>query len=179
MAQAHNYLAIDIGAESGRTIVGALDGAHLTLSETHRFPNGPVRLNDGLHWNVLGLWSDIKNGISKSKNIVSLGLDTWAVDFALLDRNDSLLGNPFHYRDARTDGILTEAFKVLPRHEIFFNSGIQFMQLNTLYQLFAAVRTNSSFYDPAQTFLTIPDLFNFWLTGTNQRIHQCHHDSMP
>jgi rhamnulokinase len=89
------------------------------------------------------------------------------------------LGNPFHYRDARTDGILTEAFKVLPRHEIFFNSGIQFMQLNTLYQLFAAVRTNSSFYDPAQTFLTIPDLFNFWLTGertnefTNATTTQC------
>ena len=174
-----NYLAIDLGAESGRTIVGALDGNHLSLTETHRFPNGPVRLNDGLHWDMLRLWSDIKNGIRKSKPFDSIGLDTWAVDFALLDKNGSLLGNPFHYRDARTDGMLDEAFKVMPRAEIFANSGIQFMQLNTLYQLIAAVRSNSSVFDVAKTFVTIPDLFNFWLTGeltnefTNATTTQC------
>ena len=106
MPQARNYLAIDLGAESGRAIVGSLAEGKLALSEAHRFPNGPVRLNDGLHWDVLRLWSDIQTGISKSKPIDSLGLDTWAVDFALLDKNDSLLGNPFHYRDARTDGML-------------------------------------------------------------------------
>jgi len=174
-----NYLAIDLGAESGRTIVGALDGNHLSLTETHRFPNRPVRLNDGLHWDMLRLWSDIKNGIRKSKPFDSIGLDTWAVDFALLDKNGSLLGNPFHYRDARTDGMLDEAFKVMPRAEIFANSGIQFMQLNTLYQLIAAVRSNSSVFDVAKTFVTIPDLFNFWLTGeltnefTNATTTQC------
>ena len=179
MSQARNYLAIDLGAESGRTIVGSLVDSKLTLSETHRFPNGPVRLNDGLHWDVLRLWSDIKAGISKSKPIDSLGLDTWAVDFALLDKNDSLLGNPFHYRDARTDGMLEEAFKVMPRAEIFANSGIQFMQLNTLYQLIATVRTNPSLFGIAKTFVTIPDLFNYWLTGelsnefTNATTTQC------
>lgn len=174
-----NYLAVDLGAESGRTIVGSLAQDKLTLSETHRFPNGPVRLNDGLHWDVLRLWSDIKAGISKSKPIDSIGLDTWAVDFALLDKNGSMLGNPFHYRDARTDGMLDEAFKVMPRAEIFANSGIQFMQLNTLYQLVAAARTNPALFDAAKTFLTIPDLFNYWLTGeltnefTNATTTQC------
>src|SRR5262245_9695232 len=113
MAASHNYLAIDIGAESGRTIIGTLDDKRLTLTETHRFANGPVRLNDGLHWDVLRLWSDIKEGIGKSSSkagqaLDGMGLDTWAIDFALLDRNDSLLGNPFHYRDVRSDGMLEE-----------------------------------------------------------------------
>src|SRR5215475_3098182 len=126
MPQTRNYLAIDLGAESGRTIVGSLDGNKLTLNETHRFTNGPVRLNDGLHWDVLRLWSDIKDGISKSssqmnRTLDSIGLDTWAIDFALLDQNNSLLGNPFHYRDARTDGMLEEAFKTMPRSKIFSN----------------------------------------------------------
>ena len=179
MTQARNYLAIDLGAESGRTIVGSLDGDKLTLTETHRFANGPVQLNDGLHWDVLRLWSDIKEGISKSKAIESIGLDTWAIDFALLDKNNSLLSNPFHYRDARTDGMLDEAFKRLPRAEIFSNTGIQFMQINTLYQLLAMSVQKSLFFDVAKTFVTIPDLFNYWLSGeltnefTNATTTQC------
>jgi rhamnulokinase len=179
MSQARNYLAIDLGAESGRTIVGSLADGKLTLSETYRFQNGPVPLNDGLHWDVLRLWSDIKDGISKSNPMDSIGLDSWAVDFALLDKNGSMLGNPFHYRDARTDGMLEEAFKVMPRAEIFANSGIQFMQLNTLYQLIATTRNNPSLFDVAKTFVTIPDLFNYWLTGeltnefTNATTTQC------
>ena len=174
-----NYLAIDLGAESGRTILGSLADGKLTLSETHRFSNGPVRLNDGLHWDVLRLWSDIKDGISRSKPFDSIGLDTWAVDFALLDKNGSMLGNTCHYRDARTNGMLDEAFKIMPRAEIFANSGIQFMQLNTLYQLIAALRTNPEIFDISKTFVTIPDLFNFWLTGeltnefTNATTTQC------
>ena len=179
MTQARNYLAIDLGAESGRTIVGALDGNKLTLTETHRFANGPVRLNDGLHWDVLCLWSDIKEGIGKSKAIESIGLDTWAIDFALLDKNKSLLSNPFHYRDARTDGMMDQAFKRLPRTEIFANTGIQFMQINTLYQLLAMSIQKSPLFDVAKTFVTIPDLFNFWLSGeltnefTNATTTQC------
>ena len=179
MTQVRNYLAVDLGAESGRTIVGSLDGDKLTLTETHRFANGPVRLNDGLHWDVLRLWSDIKDGISKSKPIESIGLDTWAIDFALLDKNKSLLSNPFHYRDARTDGMMDEAFKRLPRAEIFSNTGIQFMQINTLYQLLAMSVQKSSLFDVAKTFVTIPDLFNYWLTGeltnefTNATTTQC------
>jgi len=184
MTQARNYLAIDLGAESGRTIVGALDDSQLTLTETHRFANGPVRLPDGLHWDVLRLWSDIKDGIRKSSSQIdhkldSLGLDTWAIDFALLDKDKSLLSNPFHYRDGRTDGMLDEAFKRLPRAEIFSNTGIQFMQINTLYQLLAMSIQKSPLFDIAKTFVTIPDLFNFWLSGeftnefTNATTTQC------
>jgi rhamnulokinase len=180
----HNYLAIDLGAESGRTIVGALVDNQLTLTETHRFANGPVRLQDGLHWDVLRLWSDIKQGIGKSslktdQKPESIGLDTWAVDFALLDKNKSLLSNPFHYRDARTDGLLDEAFHRMPRSEIFANTGTQFMQINTLYQLLAMSIQKSPLFDIAKTFVTIPDLFNFWLSGeitnefTNATTTQC------
>ncbi len=179
-----NYLAVDLGAESGRTIVGTLDGGKLTLTETHRFANGPVHLPDGLHWDVLRLWSDIKAGIAASSNrfekkIDSIGFDTWGVDFALLDKNKSLLSNPFHYRDARTDGMLDEAFKRLPRESIFANTGIQFMQINTLYQLLAMSVQKSPLFDVAKTFVTIPDLFNYWLSGeitnefTNATTTQC------
>ncbi len=178
-----NYLAIDLGAESGRTIVGSLLNKKLTLSETHRFPNTPVRLNDGLHWDVLRLWSEIKNGIAATvksgMKLNSMGLDTWGVDFALLDKNGSMLGNPFHYRDTRTDGMLDEAFKRKTRAEIFSNTGIQFMQFNTLYQLLAMSINKSPLLDIAQTFVTIPDLLNYWLSGeitnefTNATTTQC------
>src|SRR5512145_1362081 len=118
----HNYLAVDLGAESGRTILGTLDDNKLSLTETHRFANGPVRLNDGIHWDVLRLWSEIKSGIActvkRGVQLNSIGLDTWGVDFALLDKNNSLLSNPFHYRDARTDGMLEEAFRRMSRREI-------------------------------------------------------------
>src|SRR5215207_8566390 len=184
MVQVHNYLAVDLGAESGRTIVGTLAGSQLTLTQTHRFANEPVKLDDGLHWDVLRLWSDIKDGIGKSslktnKTLDSKGLDTWAIDFALLDQNGAVLGNPFHYRDARTDGMLEEAFHRMPRAEIFGNTGIQFMQINTLYQLLAMVVKKTPFFDIARTFVTIPDLFNYWLTGeitnefTNATTTQC------
>ena len=184
MTTNHNYLAIDIGAESGRTIVGTLAESQLTLTETHRFANGPVRVPDGLHWDVLRLWSDIKEGIGRSSTKIdnkldSIGLDTWAVDFALLDKNKSLLSDPFHYRDTRTDGMLAEAFTRMPRAEIFSNTGIQFMQINTLYQLLAMSMQRSPLFDIAKTFLTIPDLFNFWLSGeitnefTNATTTQC------
>ncbi len=184
MTTAYNYLAIDLGAESGRTIVGTLDDGHLTITETHRFINSAVRLQDGLHWDVLRLWSDIKAGIAASstkfnKKIDAIGLDTWAVDFALLDKNGSLLSNPFHYRDPRTDGMLNEAFKRLSRADIFSNTGIQFMQINTAYQLLAMSMKKSPLFDIAKTFMTIPDLFNYWLSGeitnefTNATTTQC------
>jgi rhamnulokinase len=170
MTNTRNYLAVDLGAESGRTMVGTFEGSKLSLIETHRFPNGPVRLPDGMHWDVLRLWSEIKTGIGISaakftRNLESIGLDTWGVDFALLDRHGALLSNPFHYRDERTDGMLEEAFKRMPRAEIFANTGIQFMQLNALYQLLAMSLEKSPLFDVARTFLTIPDLFNYWLSG--------------
>ena len=184
MMNTRNYLAVDLGAESGRTMVGTFEGNILALTETHRFPNGPVRLPDGMHWDVLRLWSEIKTGIGISatkfnKNLESIGLDTWGVDFALLDQHGALLSNPFHYRDERTDGMLEEAFKRMPRAEIFANTGIQFMQLNALYQLLAMSVEESPLFDVAKTFLTIPDLFNYWLSGeitnefTNATTTQC------
>jgi rhamnulokinase len=184
MTNTRNYLAIDLGAESGRTMVGTLADDHLSLTETHRFGNGPVRLPDGLHWDVLRLWSEIKTGIGISsakvnKSLESIGLDTWGVDFTLLDSQGALLSNPFHYRDERTDGMLQEAFKRMSRADIFSNTGIQFMQINTLIQLLAMSVQKSPLFDVAKTFVTIPDLFNYWLSGeitnefTNATTTQC------
>jgi rhamnulokinase len=173
----HNYLAVDLGAESGRAIIGMMNGVKLSLNEVHRFSNGPVLLPDGIHWDVLRLWSDIKTGIAYAvKNgakLDGIGLDTWGVDFALLDKNNVLLSNPFHYRDTRTDKMMDEAFKRMSRAEIFANTGIQFMQINTLYQLLAMSLQKSPLLDVAKNFVTIPDLFNYWLSGqiTNEFTH--------
>jgi rhamnulokinase len=164
------FLALDLGAESGRAMLGQFDGSRLELSEVHRFANNPVRLPDGLHWDILRLWSEIKQGIARAirehpAELASIGIDTWAVDFCLLDRSGALIDNPYHYRDGRTDGMLDEAFRRVPRAEIFEQTGIQFLQINTLYQLLAMVVGGSSALDIAATFLTIPDLLNYWLTG--------------
>ena len=163
-----NILAFDFGAESGRAVLGAFDGRTIQLKEVHRFPNKPVRVGRHFHWNVLALWDEITTGIRKAaqeNNISSIGIDTWAVDFALLDANDELIGNPYHYRDSHTDGILDEAFKLLPRAEIYAQTGLQFLQFNTLYQLFAMQHAQSPKLQHARSLLMIPDLFHFWLTG--------------
>jgi rhamnulokinase len=170
MSSQHNFLAFDLGAESGRAMLGQFDGERIRLSEVHRFSNGPVRLPDGLHWDVLRLWTEIKCGLALAvqeygADLASVGLDTWGVDFGLLDRDGALVSNPYHYRDSRTDGMLDEAFRRVPRVEIFEQTGIQFMQLNSLYQLLAMVVGRSPALDIAETFLTMPDLFNYWLTG--------------
>lgn len=170
MSPSQSFLAIDLGAESGRAIIGTLENNKLRLTELHRFANGPVGLPDGLHWDVLHLWTQIKESISLAvrqygQSLASLGLDTWGVDFALLDRQGNLLSNPHHYRDSRTDGMMAEAFRHMPRQQIFEFTGIQFMQINTLYQLLALVTTRAPVLEAAETFLTIPDLFNYWLTG--------------
>ncbi len=174
----HNFLAIDLGAESGRAILAALDGApsgappdaHLSLTEIHRFGNEPVRLPDGLHWDILRLWSEIKTALHVAAHkhdvqLAGVGFDTWGVDYGLLDRTGVLIGNPYHYRDSRTDGMVEAAFKRLPRERIFDLTGIQFMQLNTLYQLFSLVARPSPSLQIAETFLTMPDLLNYWLSG--------------
>lgn len=165
-----NTLAIDLGAESGRVILGQFDGQRLALSDVHRFPNGPVRLPSGLHWDVLRLLTEIKAGIALAtrhygQELVSVGIDTWGVDYALLDRHGALVANPHHYRDDRTDGMVEAAFQRVPREEIFEQTGLQFLQLNSLFQLYAMVVQRSPALDIAETFLTIPDLFNYWLTG--------------
>jgi sugar (pentulose or hexulose) kinase len=170
MTLSHSFLAIDLGAESGRAILATLDTEHLSLTEIHRFPNDAVRLPDGLHWDILRLWSEIKTALHIATHqhhvqLAGIGIDTWGVDFGLLDRTGALIGNPYHYRDQRTDGMVDEAFKRLPRDRIFDLTGIQFMQLNTLYQLFSMVVRQSPALQIAETFLTMPDLFNYWLTG--------------
>jgi rhamnulokinase len=185
MSQIRNYLAVDLGAESGRAILGQFDGSRLDLKEVHRFPNTPVRLPDGLHWDALRLFSEIKYSIGAAVQeaggqVDGIGLDTWGVDFGLLDSQGVLLSNPYHYRDSRTDGMVEAVFSIVPRQEIFDLTGIQFMQLNSLYQLFSMVHTASPILDIASTFLTMPDLFNYWLTGvkgcefTNATTTQCY-----
>jgi rhamnulokinase len=166
----HNFLAIDLGAESGRAILAALDDQQLSLTDIHRFPNGPVRLPDGLHWDILRLWSEIKTALHIATHqhhvqLAGIGIDTWGVDYGLLDRSGALIGNPYHYRDSRTDGLVDEAFKRLSRERIFDLTGIQFMQLNTLYQLFSQVVQQAPALQIAATFLTTPDLLNYWLSG--------------
>ncbi|MEW6403801.1 MAG: rhamnulokinase family protein [Chloroflexota bacterium] len=165
-----SLLAIDLGAESGRAILGRID-ERLTLDEIHRFPNGPVRAGDHIHWDVLRLWAEIQYSLriaseTTAGSLAGIGLDTWGVDFGLLDCADRLIGNPYHYRDARTNGMIGAACQIVPREEIYNQTGIQFMQLNTLFQLFAMRRENDPALQSAKTLLTMPDLFNFWLTGS-------------
>ncbi len=164
------FLAVDLGAESGRVVAGTFDGERVALEEVHRFPNGPVNVLEHLYWDVLRLWSDIKTGLAKAATrygdrIAGIGLDTWGVDFGLLDANDELLANPHHYRDSRTDGMMERAFAKIPREAIFEATGIQFLQLNTLIQLVAMVEARAPQLEMAHTLLMMPDLLNFWLTG--------------
>jgi rhamnulokinase len=160
-------LAVDLGAESGRVMAVHFDGQQLALEELHRFPNTTVTINGTLHWNFLRLWGDIQDGIEEGKQFspASLGVDTWGVDFGLLDSQGSLTGNLVHYRDDRTNGMMERAYAKLPQAEIFSQTGIQFMQINTLYQLLSLVESGSPQLQIAKTFLTAPDLLNYWLTG--------------
>jgi rhamnulokinase len=169
MPQTKSFLAIDLGAESGRAMLGRID-ERLTLEEIHRFSNGAIRVGDHIYWDVLRLWAEIQNGLriaaqSEQDSLAGLGLDTWGVDFALLDASDQLVGNPYHYRDVRTDGMVEAACEIVPREEIYNQTGIQFMQINTLFQLFSMRQANHPALQSANTLLTMPDLFNYWLTG--------------
>ena len=161
-------LAVDLGAESGRVMAVHFDGSRLELEELHRFPNTAVTINGSLHWNFLRLWDDIQTGIEKGKSFhpASIGVDTWGVDFGLLDSQGNLIGNPVHYRDGRTEGMMERAFANVSQTEIFAETGIQFMSINTLYQMLSLVETESPQLEIADTFLTAPDLLNYWLTGT-------------
>jgi rhamnulokinase len=170
MAAEARFLAFDLGAESGRAVVGFFDGEKLRLEDAHRFPNEPVRLLDMLHWDALRLFSELKRGLGMAVaahggDFAALGIDTWGVDFGLLGRGDTLLGNPRHYRDHGNDGILEYAFGILPRDAFYNRTGIQFIQFNTIFQLLALKRMDSPLLDMAETLLMMPDLLNFWLTG--------------
>ncbi len=169
MAQ-RTYLAIDIGASSGRHVAGSFNGQTLSLREIYRFENGPIRAAGTLYWDLLAQWRDVCRGLRAAAtadlgSIASVGVDTWGVDFGLLGRGDELLGNPVAYRDSRTDGLLAEAFELVSRQDIFARTGLQFMQFNTLYQLWAMRRAGSPILDLAESLLMMPDLFHWLLTG--------------
>jgi rhamnulokinase len=168
MPVTRKLLAFDLGAESGRGLLGQFDGARLRLDIVHRFPNGPVRTLDALHWDVLRLYTEMVSALGRcaaEHGVDSLGVDTWGVDFALLGRGDTLLGNPRHYRDPYTEGIMEAAFARVPRREIFRQTGLQFMRFNTLFQLLALERDRSPLLDMAESLLLMPDLFHFLFTG--------------
>jgi rhamnulokinase len=160
-------LAVDLGAESGRVIQIGFNSQQFTQEEIHRFPNIPVSAGGTLYWDVLRLWGDITTGIHKAPaGAAGVGMDTWGVDFALLDRNGSLLSNPVHYRDSGKNGMFEWVFERVPRRTVFERTGIQFMILNGLYQLSHLVNAQSPLLDAAETMVTIADLFNYWLSGT-------------
>ncbi|MBM4424610.1 MAG: rhamnulokinase [Chloroflexi bacterium] len=168
MSQSLHLAAIDLGAESGRVMLAAFDGRALRLEEIYRFPNVPVRVLRSLHWDPLRLFAEIKHGLGlcakqAGQTLSGIGIDTWGVDFALLGRDDELVGNPFHYRDRRTEGMMDQAFQRASKEEIFERTGIQFMPINSLYMLLSMAGTPA--LESAATFLMIPDLFNFWLSG--------------
>ncbi len=164
-----NFVAFDLGAESGRSVLGKLADGKLTLEVTHRFPNLNSRMNGRLHWNLLDQWDQIKIGLTKSvamaSDLAGIGMDTWGVDFGLLSKSGEILGSPVHYRDGRTDGVMERTFAKLGRDKIYAATGIQFMQLNTLFQLMAMREAKSELLDQADTMLFMPDLFNYLFTG--------------
>ena len=164
-----DYLALDLGAESGRGMLGRFDGDRLALEEVHRFPNGPVRMLDTLHWDVPRLYEEMKIALRKASDgragLDGVGVDTWGVDFGLVGRGETLLGNPVHYRDPRTEGMMEAAFGLVPRERIYEITGLQFLPINTLYQLMALKARGSPLLEVAESLLMIPDLFGWLLTG--------------
>ena len=161
------YLAFDFGAESGRAILARLNGGVLTTQEIRRFRNEPVEYGVSLHWDVARLWWEVRQALAslEETELAGIGVDAWGVDYALLGEKGELLQNPYHYRDARTAGVMEEVFRKVPKEEIYRATGIQFMPINTLYQLFAAARETPSLLKAARQLITIPDLFHYWLTG--------------
>ncbi len=169
MARALRFLAADLGAESGRVMVGGFDGDRLTLSEAHRFDSRPVPLPDGLHTDVLRIFTEIRAGLTAAARsggeLAGVGVDTWGVDFALLDGAGRLLGNPYHYRDCLGSGILERTLARVPRAEIFDATGIQLLELNTLFQLALLQERGAAELAAAGRLLLMPDLFSYWLGG--------------
>jgi rhamnulokinase len=168
--QSTNFLAIDLGASSGRVMLGRWDGHRFDLHELHRFANGAVKQHGSLHWDVGRLWQDIKTGmrvyaVQHDEPLAGIGIDTWAVDFALLDGDGKLLGNPYHYRDRRTDGVPEQVDQHISPQQLYDVTGMQRLPFNTLYQLVSMQRSNDPQLAAAETLLLIPDLFHYWMTG--------------
>jgi len=165
------YLAVDLGAESGRVIAGRFDGSQIELEELHRFSNGPVNVAGTLRWDLVGLWKEILIGLRNAaqtygKKIVSVGVDTWGVDYVLLSAKQEMLGQPYNYRDSRTDGILDHTCTRVSRKEIFAATGLQFMPINSLYQVVSMQLKDPELLAQADRFLMIPDFFHWLLCGS-------------
>jgi rhamnulokinase len=170
MTQTANFVAADLGASSGRIMLGQWNGQAFSVRELHRFANGGVRAGDGYYWEILGIWSQIKAGLSKYHAFCpqppqGIAVDAWGVDFGLLDRAGHLIGNPRHYRDPRTNGIPRRVFEAVPEREWFHETGVQTMAINTLFQLYSMVRTQDPALVQAETMLMIPDLCAYFLCG--------------
>jgi len=159
MGRQKAYAAVDLGASSGRVMVGRVSPESLELTEAHRFANRPVRVPEGLRWDVLALYAGVLDGLRAAGQVDSVGIDSWAVDYGLLDADGALLGNPVHYRDARTDGVAEKVWASVPAAELYAATGVQYAPFNTLYQLAAERLTG------AKRLLLIPDLLTYWLTG--------------
>ena len=166
------YLAVDIGASSGRHILGHVENGKITYEEVYRFENSLEKRDGHLCWNIDRLFEEIVNGIAKCKEIgkipVSMGIDTWGVDFVLLDGNDKVLGDTVAYRDSRTEGIDKELYKVIPEKELYARTGIQKALFNSVYQLYAIKKEHPEYIENAKSFLMIPEYFNFLLTGVKK-----------
>ena len=161
-------LAIDLGAESGRAVSGRFNGTRLQLEEVLRFPNQPVAVGETLYWDILDIFANVEAAIEKARasgGLRSVGIDTWGVDFGLLDRCGRLVANPIHYRDRRTEGMMQRAFEIVPREEIFSATGNMFLELNTLYQLLALRLADDPTLEIADRMLNTPDLLHYWLSG--------------
>ena len=164
------YLAIDFGGGSGRVIAGSIVEGKLELEEIHRFNNRQIKLGNRLYWDFLSLFQDMKNGlkiaVQKGYNVKSIGIDTWGVDFGLIDKNGNLLGNPVCYRDSRTEGLPEELFSFIDRKEHYAETGTQVININTLFQLYSMKKEDSALLVAADKLLFMPDLFSYFLTGT-------------
>ena len=160
-------LAFDFGASSGRAILGSLENGKLVLEEVHRFDNEPVGINDGFYWDLPRLFHEVKQGIRKVKDVdfTSIGIDTWGVDYALVTKDGKLLSNPYNYRDERTLDIPEKISEIISDKDLYMTSGIQSMNFNTIYQLFADKTKNPDVYEIADKFIMMPELFGYLLTG--------------
>lgn len=161
-------LAFDYGASSGRAMIGSFDGSKIELQEIHRFSNDPVNINGTLYWDILRLFFELKQGILKAKQLGgfdSIGIDTWGVDFGLISAEGTLLENPIHYRDKRTAGMIDEVCKDVDAKELYEITGSQFMEINTIFQLFSLLKNRPDVIQQTDRFLLTPDLLGYFLTG--------------
>ena len=161
MSRMKKCIAVDLGAESGRVIVGNVS----VIDIVYRFQNSPVKIKDNIFWDILSIFKEIKKGLKKAfekypGQIISIGIDAWGVDFGLLDKDGDLIGNPYHYRDSRTDCIMDEIFKVIQKEELYEETGIQLMQINSIFQLYSFYKDKREIFNNVKYFLTFPDLLN-------------------